>query len=413
MSCGFTFRAGGLLVLAGMAWAQEAAGPSFSLRGFGTFGAVRTDTEGAEFIRDASQPKGAKKTFDFGVDSRLGIQGNLRLGDSFEVVAQAVARRRYDGTFNPELTWAFLKWRAADGLDVRGGRLGFDVYQLADTRNVGYAHLWVRPPVEFYGRVPVDHFDGADVAIRRPLGTGFAGWKVFGGRADGRIPGTQGVPFDLTGSPLMGTVGDYQQGPWEFRLALARLKFRSEFEPQVEALLAALRDPAVAAVSPGAPALADELAVKEKWVRYASFALQWEEGPARVHLELSRTSAPTPALPRTDAGYLTVGHRWGAWTPFLGYAAIRSRQETRSTGLPAFPPFTALDAAVADYLARSRNQQRSFSAGVRWDFHRNVCFKAQVDSVRAEGQGRQLWAHPDPTWNGRATVASFVLDFVF
>ncbi|HJV89267.1 MAG TPA: hypothetical protein VJ623_03095, partial [Holophagaceae bacterium] len=66
MSTHVLLRTGGLLLLSGAALAQDAP-PSFTLRGFGTLGAVRSDTDQAEYIRDVSQPKGATRSPDLGV----------------------------------------------------------------------------------------------------------------------------------------------------------------------------------------------------------------------------------------------------------------------------------------------------------------------------------------------------------
>lgn len=403
-------RSGCLLLAAGCAaGAQEAP---FTFRGFGTLGVVRSSTDEAEFIRDVAQPKGARRSPDAGLDSRLGLQANLRLGEDWEAVVQAVASRRFDDTFTPDLTWAFVKWQAAEGLEARAGRLGFDVYLLADTRNVGYSYLWVRPPAEYFGGIPITSFEGADLVLRRPLAGGFGSLKLFGGHAVGRIPSLGTETFDLKGSPLMGLHGDLRTGDWGIRLAWAQLRFRQEFNSQVDALLTTLRDPAVAALSPTTPALADELAVTDKWVRYLSLGLSHEQGPLQAQLALSRITSQTPALPTGHAGYLLVGYRMGAWTPYLSLAAAKTAGEQRSTGLPAVP-FAGLDQGIARILNINQNRQRALSLGLRWDFHRNLCLKAQVDALRNQDHATQLWWRSQPSWDGRATVASLTLDFVF
>ncbi|MBI3131335.1 MAG: hypothetical protein HYZ13_08255 [Acidobacteria bacterium] len=405
-------RTGSLLILSGFALAQDPAS-AFTLRGFGTLGVVRSSTDQSEFIRDVSQPKGAKRGLEAGVDSRVGLQANYLFSESWEAVAQAVASRRFDDTFTPEVTWAFLQWRASDQVDIRAGRLGFDVYQLADTRNVGYSYLWVRPPVEFYGGIPITDFDGGDLVFHGPLGGGFARWKLFAGKANGRIPSSERSTFDLRGSPLMGTNFDCRKGGWWLRVALARLQFKSEFNPEIEGLLAGLRDPVVAGVSPTAAALADELAITGKWARYLSLGLEFEQGAFRSQLNLSRTTSPTPALPTSHAGYLTLSLRHGAWTPYVNLSAVKTAFPKRATGLPDAPPFQPLNAGVEQYLATNRNDQRALSLGLRWDLHRNLCLKAQVDAIHAGSHTRQLWWRSDPAWNGRARVASLALDFVF
>lgn len=403
-------RAGCLLVAAtGLLQAQEA----FTFRGFGTLAAARSSTDEAEYLRDVSQPKGVARRVDVGLDSRLGLQANLRLGESWEAVAQVVSSRRYDDTFRPELTWAFLKWRATEEVELRAGRLGFDVFLFADARNVGYAHLWVRPPGEYFGGIPVTSFDGGDLVWRRPMSGGFTSLKLFGGHATGRIPTFSGETFDLKDSPLLGLHLDHHQDRWGFRLAASQLRFKREFGREVVQLFDGLRDPLVATVSPTAPALADDLALTNKWVRYLSLGVEGDLGPVQAQLGLSAIQSQTPTIPRTYAGYLLLSHRAGAWTPFLNLARVKSRAERRDPGLPAAPPFDALTAGVSALLDANQNRQKSLSVGLRWDFARNLCLKGQVEFLQAEDGATLLWQRAVPTWKGRATVATLALDFVF
>lgn len=411
-----SFRAGALLFLAGAASAQQGADSPFTIRGFGTLGVVHSGTDEAEFIRDVTQPRGPRGGMDAGVDSRLGLQVNFRLGDSWEAVAQGLASRRFDGRFRPEVTWVFLKYQANDHVAARAGRLGFDVYLLADTRNVGYAYLWVRPPVEFFGAIPITSFDGGDVVVRGTSAGGFLSLKVFGGQALGRVPA--GVPgreetFDLRGSPLMGLNLDFRRGDWGLRAAWAQLKFKREFNNDSDALLAALRDPGLIPFAPGAAGLAADLALTDKSARYLSLGLDYQRGSLTSQLSLSRTTSQSLALPTSHAGYLLVGYRLGAWTPFLNVAAVRTTPVDAVTGLPDVPPFDVLNGGVAQLLSVNQSDQRALSAGLRWDFRRNFSLKAQADLIQNRNQSTQLWWRPAPTWDGRALVTTLALDFTF
>ena len=123
-----------------------------AFRAFGTLGIAHTQGDGAGFIRDMSQPKGAdNRGLDWQLDTRLGVQANLKVSDDFEAAAQIVSRYRNDNNFQPEPTWAYLKYSLNDTADIRVGRVGFDAFLSADSRDVGYSFLWVRPPVDYYG----------------------------------------------------------------------------------------------------------------------------------------------------------------------------------------------------------------------------------------------------------------------
>lgn len=84
--------------------------PAFALSGFGTLGATRTSSNEVAFVRDLAQPEGAGKRWDGRVDSLLGVQANLQASSQLEGVVQLVSRYRYDRSFTPEVSWAYLKF---------------------------------------------------------------------------------------------------------------------------------------------------------------------------------------------------------------------------------------------------------------------------------------------------------------
>ncbi|MGL4605748.1 MAG: hypothetical protein ACRCU9_16545, partial [Iodobacter sp.] len=134
----------------------------FSLSGFATLGAVYNSTDQADFLRDLSQREGAgySRQLDFGVDSLLGLQLDAKINSEISASAQLISHRRYDNSYTPELNWGFVKYTPNDSVQARVGRLGFAVYMQADSRNVGYSYLPVRPPVDYYGGLPISYMDG-------------------------------------------------------------------------------------------------------------------------------------------------------------------------------------------------------------------------------------------------------------
>ncbi len=122
----------------------------FSISGFGTFGIVHNDTRQVDVIRDLSQNNGVGYTrqTDVGMDSNLGLQIDGRFSDTLDGAIQVISRRNPD-QFHPQLSWAYLRYLPNDNVIIRAGRLGFDVYMLADSKNVGYSYIWIRPPIDF------------------------------------------------------------------------------------------------------------------------------------------------------------------------------------------------------------------------------------------------------------------------
>lgn len=377
----------------------------FSLGGFGTIGLAHNSTAGAEFIRDILQPRGVAHGWSADVDSRIGLQASFRPTQEIEGTVQAVSLYNDVGSYRPELVWAFVGYSPDPALKARVGRLGFDAYMLSDSRNVGYSYLWVRPPVEYFGPLQITHIDGADATFKRDLGGWLASAKLYAGRAQQNIPGGGGAGFDLSGSGVAGANIDFRKGDWYLRLGYTQIHFANEYA-SVAPLLSALRGIGTAQSA----ALASDLAFDGKTVRSTSAGGAWEHGPWQAQLVYNRTTADALAVSPTDSAYFLLGRRVEAWTGFVTLAGTRSPLSQRTTGLPTPNP---LDDAVTAAFAGGRSNQRSLSIGARYDFARNFDLKVQVDRVRVSDDARLTWRNPQADWNGRATVLSIALDFVF
>ena len=386
--------------------------------GFGTLGLAASSTKEAEFGRDLSQPHGATTSIDPAVDSRLGLQANLRLTDELGFVGQVISKYRYDHTFTPELSWAFLSYAPTSGIQARVGRLGWDVLQLADTRNVGFSYLWVRPPVEFYGTLLVSHLDGADLAWTAPLGTSHTlRCKIAGGRATEKVPlEASGAHLDLGGSMALSALAEYQGEALSFRLSFAQFRFGpTEFPRPVAGLQEGLRYFGNLLGDPGLVNQAASLTLKDRTARYYSAGLGWQKGPWRLESAGARVQSEGLLPPDFKSGYVSVGYRTGRLVPFLlASRGVSSHPDAYVGALPALgPEAAALAAGVQAYVQSIRMDQTTFGLGLRWDFHPKAALKAQLDRVNAEPGGRLLWILDQPGWNGKATVASLALDFVF
>jgi hypothetical protein len=389
---------------------------NLSIRGFGTLGAVHSSSNQFDYVRDISQPDGARSNWSSSVDSMLGIQANYRISSSFEGVIQAISRQRYNGSFTPEISLAFIKYEATPNLALRLGRMGNEVYMFSDSRRVGYSSLLVRPPVEFYGSIPFYSFDGADVAITLPTSYGVFKAKGFAGVTGGKLPtSAAGNPetriWDISRSPILGAYLDYTHGPWQLRTTYAQLKFSQNF-PGIE-LDSALRATGVTQ----AAIAADTLNVRNRRAQYYSVGAVYENGAFQSQLMLSRTVHESVAFEDTDAAYGLLAYRLSSWTPYAGYSTARSRAKQIVTGLSAIyafdPRLPALDAAVRSALDGSHISQSATFVGLRWDFRSNAALKMQWDSVRGSRGSNQVVQKEVTSSDAKNNLFSLTLDFVF
>lgn len=379
-----------LIQIAGACVLSACAGAEvFSLKGFGTLGLARSDQEGAEYVRDLSQPHGVTRSWSSRIDSVLGVQGDYRVNSELEGVAQVISRYRYDGSRRPELSWAFLRYEPNPHLDLRAGRLGTEFYMMADSRLVGYSNLTVRPPPEYFGSLVFSYLDGLDLASAWPLGgdTLLRG-KVFAGKSPETSPFAGGATWDLSGSLLLGGHLDWLSGPWQIRLGHAQVRFEHEL-------------PLAALVGFDPLPLTPELSVADTWSRFDSLGVVLDQGALQLQLMLSRTRHESDSYEDSRAGYAIASYRLGPVSPYLGYSRVKSEAVSSSNPL-------TLQLSAATHM-----NQHTWFLGARWDVRPQVALKAQVDRIRGASDSIFTFRSDIPVWDGHMTVYSLALDFVF
>lgn len=379
-----------------------AAGDGLTLRGFGTIGIARSDNDQAQFVRDLSQPEGLTTDWSGKIDSMIGLQAGYRFDGELEGVVQAISRYRYDGSYRPEISWAFLRYDPDPALNLRVGRLGTEFYMQADSRLVGYSNLTVRPPPDYFGPLVFSYFDGLDIDATAPVGNGLLRGKLFAGISPETTPFVADITWDLSGSWLVGGYLDYLAGPWQVRIGHAQVRFDNELPLD--------RLPGFGGITSRVP----DLSVAGKWTRFDSLGVVYDRGPLQLQLMLGWTEHDSKSFEDTRAGYAIAAYRIRNVTPYIGYSRTRSTPVELPASLPP------LDAAQAQALAAgTHSDQHTWFLGGRWDIRQDLALKAQVDWI--EGSPKSVFPFRDsvpfgadaPVWSGRMTVFSLVLDFVF
>ncbi len=388
-----------LILLAGLCGlllppAHAESATDFSVRGFGTLGMARTNSDDVEFVRDLSQPQGIKKSWSGQIDSALGVQANWRWSPQLEVVAQGLSRYRFDHSFRPDLAWAYIKYDPTPALSLRAGRLGTEFFMQADSRWVGYSFLTVRPVGDYFWYLPFYSIHGGDAALTIPLGESILRSKLFFGHASGSIP-LAGEQWDIAGSPMGGGYVELLHGPWHLRGSYANIRFAHDLP----------LSPVVAPViGRGLTAAeADYLATENRRTHYYSLGLIYDRGPWQAQLMLNHIEQGSHALENSAGGYALLGYRIGQLTPYVGYSWIKSQRN----GAP-------LNAIAAYVISDSHSDQKTSILGLRWDLARDIALKTQWDAIRGSSSSVFPYRMENrQTWQGNLDVFSLTLDFVF
>lgn len=388
--------------------AKDEGRPDFSLRGFGSLGAVYHNADGVKFRRDISQAGGAQAgQVSLAQDSMLGVQLTAYLNEQFEASSQALSRLTADNNFEPQLTWAYLKYKPLEEIGVRVGRLGVESYPQGDSAEIGYANLQIRQPVIYYPRI----FDGIDAETTHPVGGGTVRLKGSAGWAQGELVNLGSV-YDTGGSELIGGALEYARNGWTGRVSYFRMRTHDEID---ELKQGALFRTVLNAVPNGARII-DALSMSKRVFNNSSAALAYDSGPLQGIASYSVIS--TAHWPAHHLFYANLGYRLGEVTPYLSYSRQRSSREFIPTGIPDGIGYDELNRVAAVAQTGFMTNQSDVAVGARYDFTEHMALKFQIDRFRYRDPvgivDAGLLAQPAENRGARSlTVFSLALDFVF
>jgi hypothetical protein len=120
----------------------------------------------------------------------------------------------------------------------------------------------------------------------------------------------------------------------------------------------------------------------------------------------------------TTGWYATVGHRFGAVTPYVtfGKRIVDDSNLVNSIPVTPFPPLEALRLGIDEIIDCQNIPQRTLAVGFRWDIYSNTSLKMQLERVRAKSllcpSAAGQFIHVKPGFQG-ATLLGISLDVLF
>jgi len=383
--------------------ALSSADIGIDISGFGTLGYVRSDNPNVEYVVGEGE-QGASDEGSFKPDSRLGVQLDKELTDTFSVTVQGLSRQNYSGEFTPRIEWAFLRAYLGSSTVFRIGRIGLPFFMISDFRDVGYANTQIRPPEDVYIQAALGSYDGIDITRYFEFGetlvtaNAFVGLRTQQRSDDAIIKIRDGVGVNLT----------VEHGPVRVRMSHIQTKVGvSGGETDV------VRDQLS-----GAASLFPELAeVAEDWngelkqTYFSGLSVDLDLDPFLLTAEYT-TRDLNSYLSSNDAWYVTAAYRWGDFTPYVTYSAITQNSKS-SINFPSSPllndarePITALYRAI---------DQSSVIAGLRWDFMPGAALKFQAENIARENTGITFTPIPGAPSSDSEDVklVSVAVDFTF
>jgi opacity protein-like surface antigen len=396
------------------AYADSAADSSqsmFSFSGFGTLGVVHSNDHDADFTsNNIFKPNGAGYSHDWSpdVDSLIGAQLIANFTPRLSAMLQVISEQNYDNTYTPHVEWANFKYELTPEASIRVGRTELASFLVSDTRDLGYANPWVRPPVEVYSLVPIDSNDGIDASYR---------WHF--GNVVQTIMGTYGATTSK--QPTGGNADSRRQWIISDTLEYGAATLRIAYQ-RATLTLDGLDTffGAFGHFGPQGVALESKYDPYRKPLEFIGIGAMYNPRDWFVTGEWG-TSQFHSAIGESTAWYVSGGYRLAKFTPYLTYGALKANSNTSDPGLnvSVLPPFLVgpamgLNAALNAILG-SIPVQSTTSAGVRWDFMKNVDLKLQYDHTRLGAGSPGLLINLQPGFRPGGTVDLFsaAIDFTW
>lgn len=390
-----------VLAAVGGAHAEDAFTYSF----FGTLAGSQTNTDNAQFVSSAIQPSGASKSAEFEVDSKVGLQGTMRFGQSFSATVMVLGKKDASDSIAAEAERAFLKYNYQDAFSIRAGRIALPLFMIVDSRDVSFAQPGVRLPVEVYGALPISSVDGVDVSWRERLGSTTFVMQALGGVFKKDYPPAT-VHIEVEGAPIYGFDVAAENGPFTVRAGAYRAEMTVK-SASTAPLVASLRAQSIISPLPGP--LADNIEIKEDPAMFYAVGASFDNGTVLFRSEYTQLVTEGDASGNWHSSYATFAVRFGKWQPHATYSTIQ-HDVTMVNTIAGIGTLAPLPAQVNAFLAANKISQKTTSFGLRYDVHKNFAVKLQYDDIKAD-RVANLFVAKKAAFDGTAQVYTLAVDF--
>lgn len=401
-------------LLSNTSFAQE----DLRLSAFASLAAVSVDADGVEFKRDIGD---ASTTADGEINykqlSLLGLQANYVLSDKFSLVGQAIFRDHPENNFDNIVRIAALTYQFSPNWQLRLGRIPQNIFQLSDSRPIGYSYPWTMPVSEFYSAFTFNSVDGIDASYSTLLGPGYFWANAAYGESTlyltSKTTGSASIGMDNISEFSLG----YEIGDWQTRVSWAQATTNDTW-----GLLNDFREGlAFFGQQLGwqqSLDIAEQLDTVGKTYNFMSAGLIYNNGNIGIKTEYAELKSDFIGIPDIDSAYLSFSKYYGQFVPYFLLASIDSNL-ARVPGIapPVSIPELDLLVAATSALVNTGYSQKSAGIGLRININAQSAIKFQWDKKFVDRFGYNLWEADDslqyPDKDQKIDVYSVRFDYLF
>jgi hypothetical protein len=343
----------------------------------------------------------------FDAESLFSLQISGDINEKMSATGQIVARGAND--YEAEFEWAYIAYKLSDKATLTAGRFRLPLFTFSASKDVGYSHHWINPPSAVYD-VPFNNLDGVK-----------ADYATYAGDWEFNFTGAFGT-FDniinngaLTGARTIGnnTVlfsAEAIYDAWKLRGVVGRttttINLLEAQDVQAQQLGAAFDTIAQL----GLVELANSLKVDEDTGEFLGVSIQYDNFDWFFGAEMTTIDVADSFTNADDAYFLTLGKRFGKWTPSITYESLESDGTVKNSGLIAGLGALPLPAEVIGQLQAAAvgsqlTQEEKYnvvSLTMRYDLDTSIALKADISKIS-----------DDVSDANDATTIRFAVNYVF
>ncbi|HET8708037.1 MAG TPA: hypothetical protein VFM46_17160 [Pseudomonadales bacterium] len=337
--------------------------------------------------------------------SVLGMQFGYQLDKQSSFNAQLIARGVEDWAVNTE--WAYWKFESDNQLSFKAGRQRTPYYFFSEAQEVGFAYPWVLPPMQRYNN-ELSAYDG--IAVRKGWSGNWAGNVELLLGSGIRAKGQGNEETDSRTKRMSGLVFNLYKGFWTYRVSAIKGTFVPELDStstdaamkNLVALNQALGTTSAGEFTDGVGVVTYDLAAhfeNKRWFMLAEVgSVDYDDG----------------VFTDDTVGMLTLGMHIQRFSPYILLSKGRTNSEGNTRRNDLIAELEANNKGsqdIYDAIQGYKVEEKSFSAGVRYDLQNNVDCKFQV--TRVTGLQDTHGYFEETPGRGNATIAMVSLDAMF
>ena len=364
---------------------------------FGTLGGVYNDNSDYTFTKGPHSGYGSSKDVNAYIDSILGLQATYEFNDNLSFIGQGIIKKDDFGDINPSIDWGYLKYDSNENFIFKIGRIKLPYYKNSNNNNIGYSKLMIREPIEVYGQMPFDTYNGVEFIYSNIIDKYFYTLQGSYGQEKFDIPiQTLNEKFKNEIKDLKAINITFGNDVIEARASYLHGKISTENQFIDDNIFSSLSQN-----------LRNKYEMKDKNAEYFGLGLFIDYNNFIFSSEYGKRKVDSFYL-GTSGYYTTFGYRFGSIIPYFTYAKVKMDKNTSLNTVTA-------DNFMLNELLKIQNvSQDTKTVGFKYHINQNMDLKFEYQRIRPKGVNGGFNLNPTGDYeNSNSNIYSFVIDFVF